>query len=553
MGPYDLRTDDGLRRACEAAEEQRNTKWTEELTEFLRNIENPSDKRFETEKYQQLLWKDTHNKVAQALQSEKVRDDAIADPNFRRWFREQYREIDSVANDRSDKLLELHQRVTSYLKKTFGYRRRPEFSVFRTIAALFPTEFTSLGPDHIRDLTKKKFDFQTNNFVACHRKVLQRLEDVLGPINADNPAEVARRMTLPWMLKELFESESHPELEPNKKPNRPKTDGMELPSITEITDRIDATDYYFPSDLCRNLHLGLWADKRRHFAILTGISGSGKTALAREYGKAVIGSNDAKQHLCVTAVQPGWTDPSYLLGYANPLKDGVYEKTSFLKLILHAADNPNDCHVAVLDEMNLSHPEQYLAPLLSAMETGEYAELHGRGDDFDDVPAGIPYPGNIVLIGTVNMDETTMGLSDKVLDRAWTLEFWDIDVDAWPGWEDSGLPSNDAKTVQNALIALMDALKPARLHFGYRTIKEIVYFVEQRARLTPDWPLAEALDRAVYAKLLPKLRGDDSERVRRAFKNCHDKLKLCNLGKSSAKVAELIEDLETMGSARFWR
>ena len=344
-----------------------------------------------------------------------------------------------------------------------------------------------------------------------------------------------------------------PESEPNKKPNLPKTDGIAIPSITEITDRIDATDYYFPSDLCRNLHLGLWADKRRHFAILTGISGSGKTALAREYGKAVIGSNDSKQHLCVIAVQPGWTDPSYLLGYANPLRDGVYEKTSFLKLLLHAADNPNDCHVAVLDEMNLSHPEQYLAPMLSAMETGEYVEFHGRGDEFDNVPARIPYPGNLVLIGTVNMDETTMGLSDKVLDRAWTLEFWDIDVSAWPGWRDSGLPDEDAKTVQNALIALMDALKPARLHFGYRTIKEIVAFVEQRARQTHDWPLPEALDRAVYAKLLPKLRGDDSGRVRRAFDSCQKELKRLNLSESTAKVTELIEDLKTMGSARFWR
>lgn len=468
-------------------------------------------------------------------------------------FEIQYRKIDSVVNDRSEKLLELNEEVIDYLTKNYGYPRRPEFAVFRALAALFPTDFTTLSHEYIRDLTKKKFDFQSGNFVACHRAVLQRLEDALSPINADNPSEVARRMTLPWMLKELIESGSHPGPQPNEKPNRPKSLGMEIPSITQITDRIGATDYYFPSDLCRNLHLGLWADKRRHFAILTGISGSGKTALAREYGNAVIGSNDAKQHLCVTAVQPGWTDPSYLLGYANPLKDKVYEKTSFLELLLHATANPNACHVAVLDEMNLSHPEQYLAPVLSAMETGEHIELHGHGEEFDSVPARVPYPDNFVLIGTVNMDETTMGLSDKVLDRAWTLEFWDIDVDAWPGWRDSSLPDEETNIVQDTLTALMDALKPARLHFGYRTIKEIVAFVEQRTKQTLDWPLPEALDRAVYAKLLPKLRGDDSGRVRRAFENCQKELERLNLSESAAKVTELIEDLDTMGSARFWR
>ncbi|MCY4584289.1 MAG: hypothetical protein OXE50_16065 [Chloroflexi bacterium] len=551
--PYDLKTDDGLRLACNAAEKKRDTVWTEELTEFLINIQNPSDEQFESEEFQQLLWKDTHNKVTKARQAEKVRDDVIANPKFRRWFLEQYLTIHSEVNDRSAKLLELHDGVINHLTKNHGSPRRPEFAVFRAIAALFPTDFTTLSHEYIRDLAKKKFDLQSTNIVECHRNVLQRLEDVLGPINAENPAEVARRMTLPWMLKELIESEPHPEPQPNKKPNRRKTDGMEIPSITEITDRIDATDYYFPSDLYRNLHLGLWADKRRHFAILTGISGSGKTALAREYGKAVIGSNDSEQYLCVTAVQPGWTDPSYLLGYANPLKDRVYEQTSFLELLLHAADNPSACHVAVLDEMNLSHPEQYLAPILSAMETGDYVELHGHGDKFDDVPARIPYPGNFVLIGTVNMDETTMGLSDKVLDRAWTLEFWDIDVDAWPGWRNSSLPDEDAETVGNTLIALMNALKPARLHFGYRTIKEVATFVEQCGKLAPDWPLTEALDRAVYAKVLPKLRGDDSGRVRRAFESSQRELKRLNLSESSAKVAELIEDLDTMGSARFWR
>ena len=68
------------------------------------------------------------------------------------------------------------------------------------------------------------------------------------------------------------------------------------------------------------------------------------------------------------------------------------------------------------------------------METGGDIPLHGEGKTIDGVPERLRYPPNLVLIGTVNMDETTHALSDKVLDRAFTLEFWDIDLDDYPGW-----------------------------------------------------------------------------------------------------------------------
>ena len=117
--------------------------------------------------------------------------------------------------------------------------------------------------------------------------------------------------------------------------------------------------------------------------------------------------------------------------------------------------------------MNLSHPEQYLAPLLSAMEReGGMVEFHRRGRGWRSACLQrIPYPRNLVLIGTVNMDETTMGLSDKVLDRAFTREFWDIEVDAWPGWEACRLADDEQDRVLKLLAALMAVLRPARLHF----------------------------------------------------------------------------------------
>ena len=220
---------------------------------------------------------------------------------------------------------------------------------------------------------------------------------------------------------------------------------------------------------------------------------------------------------------------------------------------MRASENPTEPHVCVLDEMNLSHPEQYLAPILSAMERdGGDIPLHGGGAEYG-VPSSISYPRNLVLIGTVNMDETTMGISDKVLDRAFTLEFWDIDVDEWPGWGQARIEVSDKETVKQTLIHLMNALSPARLHFGWRVIAEVVRFMEQREEQSAELSTGDALDRVLYAKVLPKLRGDDSPRSRAALERCQDVLKERNLTRCASKIAELTDDLKETGSFRFWR
>src|SRR4030095_11193704 len=97
-----------------------------------------------------------------------------------------------------------------------------------------------------------------------------------------------------------------------------------------------------------------------------------------------------------------------------------------------------------------------------------------EGDYCDGVPGSIPYPRNLVLLGTVNMDETTHGLSDKILDRAFTLEFWDIQLAAYPRWASSTLPQEEAFRVRTLLGELMKALAPARLHFGWRTVDDVL-------------------------------------------------------------------------------
>ena len=97
-----------------------------------------------------------------------------------------------------------------------------------------------------------------------------------------------------------------------------------------------------------------------------------------------------------------------------------------------------------------------MAPLLSAMETGDAIQLHSAGDSLDGIPASLVYPRNLVLIGTVNMDETTHGLSDKVLDRAFVLEFWEVDLAAYPGWGTRGMDAAHEGRAREVLQVLMD-------------------------------------------------------------------------------------------------
>jgi 5-methylcytosine-specific restriction enzyme B len=323
-----------------------------------------------------------------------------------------------------------------------------------------------------------------------------------------------------------------------------------VPPLAEIVMRVQASGH-FPAGLVAQLHAGLWSHPRRHFAILTGLSGAGKTLLAREYARALTG--EGGEGLFTLPVQPGWYDPGALLGYVNPLQRDSYVRTAFLEFLLKAVAHPERTYVAVLDEFNLSHPEQFMAPLLSAMETGDVIQLHSEDEVFDGVPKALPYPSNLALIGTVNMDETTHGLSDKVLDRAFVLEFWNVDLAEYPRWGKRAMPQEQEDAARALLTGLLEALAPARLHFGWRVVDDVLDFLRESAAAGPALPFDRALDAVVYAKVLPKLRGEDSPRFRTALKACRELATVHNLPESGGKLGQLQHDLETTGTARFWR
>ncbi|QCO03439.1 McrB family protein [Azospirillum argentinense] len=315
----------------------------------------------------------------------------------------------------------------------------------------------------------------------------------------------------------------------------------------------DLRSLVFSPDQIRLFHAALTALEGKRFVLLAGLSGTGKTSLARAYARAccdILGL-PVKRHYQETAVLPDWTDPTGLLGFVNPLANPpAYQETETLRFLMAADSQRDQPFFLCLDEMNLARVEHYFAPFLSAMEgRSTRLSIHAAGDVVENVPTTIPWPRNLVIVGTVNMDETTHPFSDKVLDRAFTFEFWDVDL---PGWRKRALAKGAEPAlvgrVGDALEALYAALHPARRHFGYRACDEVLAFCQAFAGLDP----AVALDAAVLAKVLPKIRGDDGGTLPKALEEARAVCSAHALKASADRLARMAEQLRAQGVVRFW-
>ncbi len=277
----------------------------------------------------------------------------------------------------------------------------------------------------------------------------------------------------------------------------------------------------------------------KRFAILTGLSGAGKTQLAAQFGRWL-----GRGRMLLVPVRPDWTSSDALLGYEDALRppadDGrrAWHVPEALRFMLAAARDPNWPYLLILDEMNLSHVERYFADVLSGMESGESCVPNVAQDDdgswrlIPGAPEYIPVPRNLFVVGTVNVDETTYMFSPKVLDRANTLEFRvttdDLSEDlrkpvpCGPGPEslvrgflelaknadwhvEHPHPEQDA--LRHQLKELHRILYEFGFEFGHRVFVESVRFAAMLAA-AGDPGVEAALDAIVMQKILPRLHGN---------------------------------------------
>lgn len=381
--------------------------------------------------------------------------------------------------------------------------------------------------------------------------------------DAVSRAPVARRFATEQEWIEWF-CEGTETMVPSAAPEKPPAQSVPVAQLTlaQLKSALGThdADLVFSDRLLASVVAALRAGDGRNFIILRGVSGTGKTRIVSAIAKAVYGAAFVDlPYLSVIEVRPDWTDGSYLLGHYDPI-EGRYVRQRFLDALLAAdraikADSANPAPVFVcLDEMNLARVEYYLAECLSAMESRSSIPLDVRDDA--TTPPSIPWPPNLYLFGTVNVDETTLQISDKVLDRAQVIDTSDIALEPQlQRWlEHSDVLDQAEKLKVSAVVGGVWAeLRPLDAHFGFRTAKSIVRFIEE-AKASSDGTLSieEAIDMQMVQKVLVRLRGE-GQRWEGAIAGIEQLLE-DNLagGRAAEIVRRMLNDLERLGSFQFW-
>jgi 5-methylcytosine-specific restriction enzyme B len=262
------------------------------------------------------------------------------------------------------------------------------------------------------------------------------------------------------------------------------------------------------------------------------------------------------------SVRPSWDDHTALLGeYDERLER--YLRTPVLELLLRAKREEDEAkaqnrqpapYFIVLDEMNIAQIEHYFSDFLSALESRRYdadgtirqepLNLHSadaekllwideQGVEYE-VPTRLEIPTNVLFTGTVNEDDSTFSLSPKVLDRASTMVFSNVDFDAFLGLSDEGaaakspfeLPPAKTQTFRlgslelsgqgeaqqmrdrlQPLLTLNELLAPLDLHFGYRILNDIALYLRLATEEigSDEAVMDAAIDIQILEKVLPKV------------------------------------------------
>ena len=379
----------------------------------------------------------------------------------------------------------------------------------------------------LTDFEKLPADWATNHLVMEKDpgEPPSRLEAALG------------NQTTPMFVYELFDSGS-----PASQPREPSSifaaphvalEGTLETVVERFSSALRAAHVDYGErheELVRRFVCSL-ATKR--FLILTGLSGSGKTRLAQAFGEW-LGEGKSR----VVAVRPDWTSPDYLLGYVNELvseKDRkVWSVPETLEFMLQAARNPGQPHLLILDEMNLAHVERYFADVLSGIESGKpvlpnLEQVNGVWQPSAGARL-IELPTNLLIVGTVNVDETTYMFSPKVLDRANTIEFRVETGDlgrtqrrpAALTQGSAGLVArflNDAEAeievdpssdMGDRLKSVHELLSSTGREFGHRTFAEALEF-EKVYMSAGGRSSLDAFDVQLCQKVLPRLHGSKRE------------------------------------------
>ena len=343
----------------------------------------------------------------------------------------------------------------------------------------------------------------------------------------------------------------------------------------------------------------LTALRTKPFMLLAGISGTGKSRIVRKLAQATVTeelqrangytgddfANDrwtlhSPANFELIQVKPNWHNSMDVIGYLSNIPSPHYVFTPFIEFIVKAWQHPKVPFFLCLDEMNLAPVEEYFAEFLSAIESrsfegGEYMTdpiikpFNSFGEDvakmmvntlFPNFTAadknsllgkivdhletkGLTLPKNLMVIGTVNMDETTFSFSRKVLDRAMSVEMNEVNYDsflndttdddlnaivqAFEENDDADLNAllvnrhieakeiidelgDDAKFAIDYLKRINAMLEGTPFKLGYRAANEALIYLQASQEFGQTDRIA-ALDNFTLMKILSRIEGDETK------------------------------------------
>lgn len=343
----------------------------------------------------------------------------------------------------------------------------------------------------------------------------------------------------------------------------------------------------------------LTAIRTKPFVLLAGISGTGKSRIVRKLAQATVTEElqvaygnkyttfeeerwniHKPENFEIIQVKPNWHNSMDVVGYLSNIPEPHYVFTPFVEFIIKAMKYPQIPFFLCLDEMNLAPVEEYFAEFLSAIESrsyekGEYSTdpiiksfvsfgeevcdkmistlFPKQSSDDNDIKVlkdklrtkGLSLPQNLIVIGTVNMDETTFSFSRKVLDRAMSIEMNDVDYDSYlNGTTDNELKSlldtfdtdelnsllverpvnsseiieelgngddiNDSQFVIDYLKNINALLDGTPFKLGYRAANEAFLYLSASYKFKSG-NRVKAMDNFTLMKILSRIEGDESK------------------------------------------
>lgn len=471
--------------------------------------------------------------LKQAHEATKKLEDEIKKAELEKGKRDdELKELGTQTAERKEVLVELEKQITQHDKEL----KKKEKSL---------NDIKEKIDRHDEELKKKERNLNDTQIMLEARK--NELKTI-GQI----PEDAFKSLRTPWLTKA----------------DKPVSSVNETKALDQLNNLVIDSGFELSKRLQYAFHTSLKTSDISCLTVMAGVSGTGKSAFPKIYAQAM------GIHFLPLAVEPRWDSPQDLFGFLNYMENR-YEATTLGRALVQFNNSPyrdrshevpmnKQVLMVLLDEMNLARIEYYFSEFLSKLEMRRNADAEvqedynnvsleiyaGHGEDVENDVKACPsirlFAGNnILFVGTMNEDESTQSLSDKVIDRANVIHFGrpdrlknvgqkisrqrqkPISHNIWSGWhrepDDRTVP--DLQRMENLLNDINSVLGDLGRPFGWRNYKAILTYIanypEQGNSIVP---MADQ----VAMRVMPKLRGLDLGENAEAFNRFNNLLTQIN-------------------------